>query len=255
MRMMMNLFRKVKLKVIKKSQIRSSKTNSDLHTRRGRDSMKIGIIGSGDVGQRLADGFIELGNTVKIGSRDPNQKKLTEWIDKHDNEGKASSGTFTEAASFGELIVLATSWAGTADAIRMIDPQNFAGKVLIDVTNPLDFSEGMPPRLVVGYTDSAGETIQRMLPNSKVVKAFNIVGNPHMVHPNFMGGPPTMFICGNDDEAKKNVIDNIITKFGWETIDIGGIEGARLLEPLALLWITHYFRTGTGDHAFKLLRK
>src|ERR671926_257402 len=218
--------------------------------------MKIGIIGSGDVGQRLADGFIELGHTVKIGSRDPNQKKVTEWIDKHDKEGRASSGTFAETASFGELNVLATSWAGTADAIRMVDPQNFAGKVLIDVTNPLEFSEGMPPRLAIGYADSAGETVQRMLPNSKVVKAFDTVGNPHMVHPNFPGGPPTMFICRNDDEeAKKNVIDNILTKFGWETIDIGGIEAARLLEPLALLWITHYFRTGNGDHAFKLLRK
>ena len=191
--------------------------------------MKIGIIGSGDVGQRLADGFIELGHTVKIGSRDPNQKKVTEWTDKHDNEGRASSGTFTEAALFGELNVIATSWAVTADAIRMVDPQNFAGKVVIDVTNPLDFPEGMPPRLAVGHTDSAGETIQRMLPNSKIVKAFNIVGNPHMVHPNFTGGPPTMFICGNDDEAKKNVVDNILTKFGWETIDIGGIEAARLL--------------------------
>jgi 8-hydroxy-5-deazaflavin:NADPH oxidoreductase len=217
--------------------------------------MKIGIIGSGDVGQRLADGFIELGHTVKIGSRDPNQKKVIEWVRKHDKEGRASSGTFAEAASFGELNVLATSWAGTADAIRMVDPQNFAGKVVIDVTNPLDFPEGMPPILAIGYTDSAGETVQRMLPNSKVVKAFNIVGNPHMVHPNFPGGPPTMFICGNDDEAKKDVMDNILTKFGWETIDIGGIEAARLLEPLALLWITHYFRTGTGDHAFKLLRK
>src|SRR5919199_246682 len=141
--------------------------------------MKIGILGSGDVGQRLADGFIELGYAVKIGSRDPNQKKVTEWIDKHDN-GRASAGTFAEAALFGELNVLATSWAGTAEAIRMVDPQNFAGKV---------------------------------------------------------------------------VIDNILTKFGWETIDIGGIEAARLLEPLALLWITHYFRTGNGDHAFKLLRK
>ena len=216
--------------------------------------MKIGIIGSGDVGQRLADGFIGLGHTVKIGSRDPNQKKVTEWMDKHD-KGVASSGTFAEAASFGELNVLATSWAGTADAIRMVDPQNFAGKVVIDVINPLDFSEGMPPRLAIGHTDSAGEIVQRMLPSSKVVKAFNIVGNPHMIHPDFPGGPPTMFICGNDDEAKKVVINNILTKFGWETIDIGGIEAARLLEPLALVWITHYIRTGNGNHAFKLLRK
>ena len=152
----------------------------------------------------MADGFIELAHTVKIGSRDPNQKKVIEWIDKHDKEGRASSGTFAETASFGELNVLATSWAGTADAIRMVDPQNFAGKVLIDVTNPLEFSEGMPSRLAIGYADSAGETVQRMLPSSKVVKAFNIVGNPHMVHPNFPGGPPTMFICRNDDdEAKK----------------------------------------------------
>jgi predicted dinucleotide-binding enzyme len=218
--------------------------------------MKIGIIGSGDVGQRLADGFIELGHTVKIGSRDPNQKKVAEWIDKHDKQGRASSGTFAETASFGELNVLATSWAGTADAIKMADPKNFAGKVVIDVTNPLDFSKGMPPRLAVGYSDSAGEIVQRSIPEAKVVKAFNIVGNPHFVHPEFPnGGPPTMFICGNDEESKKLVRDNILTKFGWETIDIGGIDEARLLEPLAFLWITYYFRTGTGNHAFKLLRK
>jgi 8-hydroxy-5-deazaflavin:NADPH oxidoreductase len=216
--------------------------------------MKIGILGSGDVGRKLADGFIELGHHVRIGSRDPRQSKLTEWLDKHDKE-KASSGTFAETASFGELVVVATLWTGTADAIRMASSTNFAGKIVIDVTNPLDFSNDMPPRLALGHTDSAGETVQRMLPDSKVVKAFNIVGNPHMIHPDFPGGKPTMFICGNNDEAKKFVKDDILTKFGWETIDIGGIEGSRLLEPLALLWITHYFRTGNGNHAFKLLEK
>ncbi len=218
------------------------------------DIMKIGILGSGDVGRKLADGFIELGHQVKIGSRDPRQSKLTEWIDKHDKE-KASSGTFADTASFGELVVLATLWTGTADAIRHADSRNFASKIVIDVTNPLDFSNGMPPRLALGHTDSAGETVQRMLPDSKVVKTFNIVGNPHMIHPDFPGGKPTMFICGNDDEAKKMVTNDILTRFGWETIDIGGIEGSRLLEPLALLWITHYFRTGNGNHAFKLLQK
>jgi len=216
--------------------------------------MKIGILGSGDVGRRLGDGFIELGHTVKIGSRNPDQEKITEWMAKHDKV-KVSSGTFAEAASFGEIDIIATSWAGTDEAIRMADPKNFAGKVVIDVINPLDFSKGMPPRLAIGHTDSAGETVQRMLPDSKVVKAFNTVGNPHFIHPDFPGGPPTMFICGNDDEAKKTVTDNILTKLGWETIDIGGIEGARLLEPLAFLWIMHYFRTGNGYHAFKLLRK
>ena len=119
----------------------------------------------------------------------------------------------------------------------------------------MDFSKGLPPRMAVGYTDSAAETNQRLIPDAKVIKAFNIVGNPHMVHPDFPGGPPTMFIYGNDEVSKKMVTEKILTPFGWETIDIGGLEGARLLEPLAMLWITYYFRTGTGNHAFKLLRK
>ena len=216
--------------------------------------MKIGILGSGDVGRRLGDGFIDLGHIVKIGSRNPNQEKITEWMAKYEIV-KVSSGSFAEAASFGELNIIATLWAGTDEAIRMADPKNFAGKVVIDVTNPLDFSKGMPPRLAIGHIDSAGEKVQRMLPGSKVVKVFNTVGNPHFVHPDFPEGPPTMFICGNDEDAKKSITDNILTKLGWETIDIGGIEGARLLEPLAFLWIMHYFRTGNGNHAFKLLRK
>ncbi|MGI0036654.1 MAG: NADPH-dependent F420 reductase, partial [Nitrososphaera sp.] len=117
-----------------------------------------------------------------------------------------------------------------------------------------DFSKGMPPRLAVGQTDSAGETVQRLLPQAKVVKAFNIVGNAHMVHPDFPGGPPTMFICGNDNEAKRTV-EMILDSFGWEIVDIGGIEGSRYLEALAMLWIAYYFRTNNADHAFKLLRK
>ncbi len=216
--------------------------------------MKIGILGSGDVGRRLGDGFIDLGHIVKIGSRNPKQEKITKWMAKHEKV-KVSSGSFAEAASFGELNIIATLWAGTDEAIRMADPKNFAGKVVIDVTNPLDFSKGMPPRLAIGHIDSAGEEVQRMLPDSKVVKAFNTVGNPHFIHPDFPDGPPTMFICGNDEDAKKSITANILTKLGWETIDIGGMEGARLLEPLAFLWIMHYFRTGNGNHAFKLLRK
>jgi 8-hydroxy-5-deazaflavin:NADPH oxidoreductase len=224
--------------------------------------VKIGIIGSGDVGRRLADGLLQLGHQVKIGTRDTSKKGVVEWIDAHGKKGgekeleRASIGSFAEAALFGEdLIVLSTSWSGTANAIQMAGPSNMTGKVVVDTTNPLDFSQGLPPRMAVGHTDSAGEINQRSIPDAKVVKAFNIIGNPHMFHPDFRGGPPTMFICGNDEEAKKMVIENILTPFGWETIDIGGIEGARLLEPLAMLWITHYFRTGTGNHAFKFLRK
>jgi len=223
--------------------------------------MKIGIIGSGDVGRRLADGLIELGHQVWIGTRDTSKKELVEWVDKHKKKGGRESenahiGSFAEAASFGnDLIIISTSWSGTSNAIEMAGPNNIKNKIVIDTTNPLDFSQGLPPRMAVGHTDSAAETVQRLLPQAKVIKAFNIIGNPHMVHPEFPGGPPTMFICGNDEQAKKIVTENILTPFGWETIDIGGLEGARLLEPLAMLWITHYFRTGTGNHAFKILRK
>lgn len=223
--------------------------------------MKIGIIGSGDVGRRLADGLLDLGHQVKLGTRDTSKKEVVEWIDKHRKKGGrepeyASVGSFAESASYGDdLIILSTSWSGTSNAIEMAGPNNMVNKVVIDTTNPLDFSQGLPPRMAVGHTDSAAEIIQRLLPKAKIVKAFNIVGNPHMVHPDFPGGPPTMFICGNDEQAKKMVTERILIPFGWETIDMGDLQGARLLESLAMLWITHYFRTGTGDHAFKLLRK
>ena len=212
--------------------------------------MKIGILGSGEVGQKLGEGFIAIGHSVKIGTRSP--EKLSDWAAKH--EGKASVGSFSDAASFGEIVALATSWEGTAAALQMAGAGNFTGKVVIDVTNPLDFSKGMPPRLAVGRDDSAGETMQRLLPGARVVKAFNIVGNTHMFRPDFPGGPPTMFICSNDGGAKTQATE-ILDAFGWETIDIGGIEMSRLLEPLAMLWIMYYFKTGTGNHAFKLLRK
>jgi 8-hydroxy-5-deazaflavin:NADPH oxidoreductase len=223
--------------------------------------MKIGIIGSGDVGRRLAGGLLDLGHQVKIGTRDTSKKEVVEWIEQHRKKGEKDSeyvsvGSFAETASFGDdLIVLCTSWSGTSNAIEMAGPNNMSGKVIIDTTNPLDFSQGLPPRMAVGHTDSAAELNQRLLPGSKIVKAFNIVGNLHMVHPDFPGGPPTMFICGNDEEAKRMVTERIITPLGWETIDIGGLDGARLLEPLAMLWISHYFRTGIGNHAFKLLKK
>ena len=217
--------------------------------------MNIGILGSGDVGRRLGDGLIALGHKVKIGTREPGKLDLQQWINNHGQE-KAAAGTFAEAASFGdELIFLATLWDGAPNAIKMANGKNFTGKIVIDVTNPLDFSKGMPPNLAVGHTDSAGETVQHLLPESKIVKALNTVGNIQMINPDFQGGPPTMFVCGNDKDAKKTVADSILTPFGWETIDIGGIEGSRLLEPLAMLWITYYFRTNTGNHAFKLLRK
>ena len=187
-----------------------------------------------------------------MGSRDPNQEKVKAWVNKAG--AKASAGTFAEAAAFGELAVLCTIWTGAENAIRLAGPDNLASKVVIDTTNPLDFSGGIPPKLAVGHTDSAGEQVQRWLPNSRVVKAFNIVGNAHMFKPEFPGGPPDMFICGNDDQAKATVTD-VLKTFGWSVIDIGGIECARYLEPLAMVWIRHFFRANSVNHAFKLLRK
>lgn len=214
--------------------------------------MRIGILGTGDVGRVLGAGFARLGHEVKIGSRNPGQEKVTIWVAK--TGSGVSAGTFAEAAAFGEAVVLATLWAGTEEAIRLAKAGNVAGKVVIDATNPLDFSSGVPPRLALGHTDSGGEQVQRWLPDSSVVKAFNTVGNPHMINPQFPGGPPDMFICGNDPSAKQTVTE-FLKAFGWSVIDIGGIESSRHLEPLALLWVLYFFKTNSGNHAFKLLRK
>ncbi|HEX6745892.1 MAG TPA: NADPH-dependent F420 reductase [Longimicrobium sp.] len=213
--------------------------------------MKIGILGTGVVGQSLGRGFAGRGHDVMIGTRDPGSGKLDEWVAA--TNGRGSVGTFAEAAAFGELAVLATSWTGAENALRLAGAENLDGKVVIDVTNPLDFSAGAP-RLSVGFSDSAGEQVQRQLPGAKVVKAFNIITAGEMVDPDFPCGPPTMFICGNDEGAR-HAVAGICTEFGWEVVDIGGIEGARLLEPLAMLWIVHGVRSGAWTHAFKLLRK
>jgi 8-hydroxy-5-deazaflavin:NADPH oxidoreductase len=217
--------------------------------------MKIGILGSGEVGRRLAGGCINLGHHVMIGTRNPAKEEIQQWIDKTKHKENAFVGSFAEAASFGELIIISTLWEGTQNAINLAIPSNFNDKIVIDTTNPLEFAKDMPPKLSLGYDRSAGEVIQSLLPNSKVVKAFNIVGNPHMVYPDFQGGPPTMFICGNFKDANNQVVEKLLTPFGWESIDLGGIEQSRLLEPLAMLWINYYIQTGSGNHAFKLLMK
>lgn len=214
--------------------------------------MQVGILGSGDVGQALGLGFIGLGHRVKIGSREPNSAKLKPWLTK---AGKQSStGSFEETARFADIAVLATLWSGTESALKLAKPENLAGKLVMDVTNPLVIEPNKPPRLALGHTDSGGEQVQRWLPQSKVVKAFNTVGNAHMVDPKFKNGPPDMFICG-DDASAKQVVTGFCTDFGWGVVDVGGIEGARLLEPLCILWVMHGLKTGSWNHAFKLLQK
>jgi len=214
--------------------------------------MKVGILGTGDVGKALAAGFLAKGDEVKLGSREAGNPKLLEWVKQAGP--KASGGTFADAAGWGEAIVLATLWSGTGNALQMAGPERLKGKVVMDATNPLVFTPNQPPALAIGHTDSGGEQVQRWLPGAKVVKVYNTVGNAHMVHPKFPGGPPDMFICGNDTAAKQTVSD-ICQAFGWPTIDCGGIESSRLLEPLCILWVQYGIRTGSWNHAFKLLRR
>lgn len=211
--------------------------------------VRIGVLGSGDVGRVLAAGFVSLGHEVMIGSRDP--EKLRSWADAAGS--RASCGTFEDTARFGDILVLATLGVATPEVIRLAGTENFDGKVVIDTTNPLDFSSG-GPQLSVGHTDSLGEQVQRLIPTARVVKAFNTVGNAHMVNPQFPGGPPDMFLCGNDDGAKK-IVAQICEAFGWGVVDLGGIESSRYLEPMCLTWVVYGIRNKSWNHAFKLLRK
>ena len=211
--------------------------------------INVGILGSGDVGKALARGFAATGHQVRIGSRSP--EKLRDFV--AETKG-VSSGTFAETAAFGDLIALATLGTATEEAINLAGAKNFEGKVVIDATNPLDFSGGMPPKLFVGHTDSLGERVQRWLPGAKVVKAFNTVGNAFFVHPDFPNGPPDMFIAGNDAGAKK-IVAQICQHWGWGVADIGGIDGSRYLEAMCMVWVLHGAISGSWSNAFKMLHK
>jgi len=197
--------------------------------------MKVAVLGTGPVGQSLAKGFKKHGHEVKLGHRDPNQ-------------------SYAAAAQWAEIAALCTPWAGTENAAKLAGPKNLAGKVVIDVTNPLQPTPTNPFALALGFDDSGGEQVQRWLPQARVVKAFNIVGNSLMVDPKLPGGPPDMFIAGNDAAAKQTVA-GICKEFGWAVFDIGGIEGSRLLEPLAALWCVVGSKLDWREQAWKLLHK
>lgn len=214
--------------------------------------MRVGIIGSGDVGRALGIGFVQSGHETKIGTRHPEEAKLQAW--KSSQGAKASIGSFAEAAQFGDVVVLATRGSVAIDAVRLAGVDHFSGKTVLDVTNPLDFLPNAPPGLFVGHTDSLGEQVQRALPKAHVVKVFNIVGNSKMFRPKFESGTPDMFIAGNDAASKAKVA-KILHEFGWSSVDIGGIDGARVLEPLCLLWVKSAMALGNFEVAFKLLQK
>ncbi|MGP8071621.1 MAG: NADPH-dependent F420 reductase [Thermoplasmata archaeon] len=211
---------------------------------------KVGILGSGDVGKQLGRGFAQHGFDVMVGSRDP--AKLDSW--RKETQGKVSTGTFAQAAAHGDFVILALNGSGTEAAIDLAGTNNFAGKLVLDATNPLDFSHGMPPGLLLGTTDSLGERVQRMLPDAKVVKCFNTVSNVKMIDPKFKEGAPPMLICGNDAEAKKRT-EAILRELGWPgAMDVGGIDGARWLEALVPLWVRTSQVLNTWEHAFKVVQ-
>jgi predicted dinucleotide-binding enzyme len=212
--------------------------------------MKIGIIGSGSVAQTLGSGFLKHGHEVMLGSRDP--KKLDEWVSKN---AKGRKGSFAEAAKFGEVVVLAAKGSQAAAALKATGHENLNGKTVIDATNPI--ADAPPTNGVIAYFTNLGESLmeklQREVPNAKFVKAFNSVGAPLMVDPKFKDRP-TMFICGNDDAAKRTV-GGILEQFGWETADMGKVESARAIEPLCMLWcIPGIAKNDWSPRAFKLLK-
>jgi predicted dinucleotide-binding enzyme len=212
--------------------------------------MKIGVFGTGDVGRSLGRAFIALGHDVKMGARAAGHEKALEWV--AEMGGRASEGTFADAARFGEMLVMATLGVANPEVVRLAGPNLFTGKILIDATNPLDFSKGFPPGLTISGNDSAGELLQRLMPEAKVVKAFNTVGNRYFYKPKFENGPPDMFIAGNDADAKKKIAE-LLVEFGWGVVDIGDIAGARYLEAMCIAWVRACGATNNWNRAFKFL--
>lgn len=213
---------------------------------------KIGILGTGDVGRVLGAGFVAAGHDVMIGSRDPKSDKLTEWVKKTESKGK--TGFFAEAAKHGEVLVLACLGTAVEDVIKISGGADaFAGKIVLDATNPLQFAPGKPPSLFVGGDDSLGERVQRWLPKAKVVKAFNTIGNAHMVKPSFKEGDPDFLHAGDDKDAKETVVA-LAKDLGWKSfVDLGGIDASRALEEMCVAWVRHGIISGGWNHAFKLL--
>lgn len=219
----------------------------------GEDEMKVGVLGSGDVGRALAAGFLKHGHEAMLGTRSPGKTDVQEWARNH---AGARTGTFDEAARFGDIVVLAVLGRIAGNVIELAGADNLAGKTLVDATNPL--ADEPPVNGVLKYTtgpnESVGEQIQAQIPRTHVVKAFNSVGNALMVDPQFTQGTPTMFLCGNNEEAKARVA-GIIREFGWEPYDCGSIVSARALEPLCMLWCLPGLLRNEWQHAFKLLTK
>jgi predicted dinucleotide-binding enzyme len=211
--------------------------------------MKVGVLGSGMVGQAISARLAELGHDVMIGTRDPS--KLGAW---HTNHPSIKIGSFADTARHGEIVVNATNGAGSLEALALAGKANLNGKVLVDISNPLDVSKGMPPTLFVTNTDSLAEQIQRAFPSVRVVKTLNTVTAAIMVNPRAVGsGDHTMFVCGNDSGAKETVI-GLLRDFGWMHItDLGDISGARGMEMYLPIWLRLWGALGSGMFNVKIV--
>ncbi|HJQ20664.1 MAG TPA: NAD(P)-binding domain-containing protein [Gemmatimonadaceae bacterium] len=224
--------------------------------------MNIGILGSGTVGQTLGAALVERGENVVLGTRSPKDlgskrgmgAPLQDWVDR--TKGKARIATFQESAAHGEIVINATSGTASLEALKAAGERNLAGKILIDVANPLDFSKGMPPSLTVCNTDSLGEQIQRAFPNAKVVKTLNTVNTLLMVNPaQVANGAHDIFISGNDKAAKARVTELLERWFGWKSvIDLGDITTARATEMLLPLWLRLMGAYGSPMFNFRIVR-
>ena len=212
--------------------------------------MKLGIIGSGGVAQTLGSAYLQKGYEVKLGTR--SAEKLAEWLEKSGE--KASVGSFEDAAEFGEVVFISTLGEAALSAIELAGAENFREKTVIDLTNPLDFSGGVPPKFAGRFRNSLGEQIQNALPAANVVKAFNTIGASIMIDPQFGDDTATMFIAGNSEPAKAEAA-RLAGEFGWNVEDLGGIEQSFFLEAFASLWINYGFKNNHWTHAFKFLKK
>lgn len=217
--------------------------------------MTISVLGTGSVGQTIGTRLVELGHTVMMGSRSANNEKAAEWI--RQTGANASAGTFAEAAAAGELIVLATKGDAALSTLQLAGRDNLAGKTIIDLTNPLDFSKGMPPTLLVCNTDSMAEQLQREFPEARIVKSLNTMWAGLMVNPTMLaGGDHTVFVSG-DDAGAKTQTKTLLTEFGWQPnniIDLGDISTARGTEMLLPIWLRLWGATGTATFNLKVVK-
>jgi 8-hydroxy-5-deazaflavin:NADPH oxidoreductase len=208
--------------------------------------MRIGVLGTGMVGNSIATKLVELGHEVRMGARDAANEKATQWAT---GEGERSHGTFADAAQFGELVFNCTGGAVSLEALEQAGEEALRGKVLVDVANPLDFSKGRPPTLSVCNDDSLGEQIQRRFPDARVVKTLNTVNHEVMVDPGRVPGEHDVFVCGEDAEAKEQITE-LLVSFGWprgRVLDLGGIEAARGTEMYLPLWLRLWGVVGSGQ--------